>query len=295
MKLSIFANTTAAVCAVSCLVVATTARADLLLGVHLDSGDLYSISENDASVTLIGNTGVPGLGSLEFAPNGTLYGFTLGASATLYTINPTTAAATQIGPLNLGFFVYEGGLAFAPDGTAYATNGISQSSPLLFSLDLETGNGTPIALMSGGDHDVGGLAWRNDGKGGGTLIGLDRILLSSLLEIDPGDASVSQLSLLNFGVLPGINSGMALLSGGSQRGDGELMGYFSTAGLTGQGPGDNSLYGFDPYTGQHSLIGTFEPDVITGSGFSGLAIIPEPTSLMLLALGGLTLLYRRRK
>jgi hypothetical protein len=295
MKSSIFAHTTAVAFAASCLVVATTARADLLLGVHFDSGDLYSISENDASVTLIGDTGVPGLGSLEFAPDGTLYGFTLGANATLYSIDPATAAATEIGPLNLGFFVYEGGLAFAPDGTAYATNGINQSNPLLFRLDLDTGNGTPIGLMTDGDHDVGGLAWREDGKGGGTLIGLDRILPSSLLLIDPGNAITSTLSELNPGITAGINGGMALLSLGGQRGDGEIVGYFSTAGLSGDGPGDNSLYWFDPVNGNHGLIGAFNPDVITGSGFGGLAIVPEPASLVLLALGGLTLLHRRRK
>lgn len=295
MKLSIFAHTAVAF-AVSCVVVATTARADLLLGVHLDTGDLYSISENDASVTLIGNTGVPGLGSLEFAPNGTLYGFTLGANATLYSIDPATAAATQIGPLNLGFFVYEGGLAFAPDGTAYATNAINQSNPLLFRLDLDTGIGTPIGLMTGGDHDVGGLAWRDEGDGVGTLIGLDRILPSSLLLIDPGNpATTSTLSELNPGILPGINGGMALLRRVGQRGNGEIVGYFSTAGLTADGPGDNSLYWFDPYTGQHALIGAFDSAVITGSGFGGLAIVPEPASLVLLALGGLTLLHRRRK
>ncbi len=291
MTLSIYARMTAVVVSISCLALTSTARADLL-GVHYDTGDLYSISTADASVTLIGNTGVPQLGSLEFAPDGTLYGFTTGLTAALYSINPVTAAATWIGALGLGNrYVFEGGLAFAPDGSAYGTNGISSDAPLLFSVNVGTGEATPIALMSGGSHDVGGLAWRDDGDGEGTLIGLDRILPSSLLTINPGDASTSVLSQLNPGVVPGDTGGMALLGSFGPRG--EEVGYFTTAAIG--GGGNNGLYWFDPYTGDHDRIGVFDPNVITGSGIGGLAIIPEPASIMLLGLGGLALLRRRRK
>ena len=43
-----------------------------LIGVHYQSGNLYSISTLDASLSLIGNTGVAKLGSLELAPDGYL-------------------------------------------------------------------------------------------------------------------------------------------------------------------------------------------------------------------------------
>jgi hypothetical protein len=212
-------------------------------------------------------------------------------NATLYSIDPGTAVATEVGPLNLGYYVYEGGLAIAPDGTAYGANGINQSSPLLFSVDLGSGQATPIGLVSDGQHDIGGLAWLGD-EHQGMLIGLDRILPSSLLAINPGDASVLLGVPFAPDVLLGINGGMAILNSyGSQR---QAVGYFTTAGLYGDGPGDNSLYGFNPDLGQYGWIGRFDPDVITGSGFGGLAIIPEPASFVLLALGGLTLLRRRR-
>ncbi len=286
MKLSIFAHTMAVAFAVSCPVVATAAGADVL-GIHVDTGDLYSISTADASLTLIGNTGVASLGSLEFAPDGTLYGFTVGVDPSLYTINPATAEATEIRPLNLGTDVFEGGLAFSPDGTAFGTNGGTANSPLLFGLDLANGLDYVIGALDGGArHDIGGLAWR--GGESGTLIGLDRVS-GSLLLIDPGDASTSILRELNAGIQAGVIGGMALLSsGGPQEG---TVGYFSTAAAT----GTNALYWFDPVSGDHALIGEFDPDVISGAGIGGLAIVPEPASLVLLVLGGLTLLHRRRK
>ena len=96
-----------------------------LLGVNSDDGNLYSVSATTAALTLIGNTGIAGAwADIAFAPNGTLYGFTDSAALTptLYTIDPGTAAVTPIGPLDLPF-VFEGGLAFASNTTAYGTNG----------------------------------------------------------------------------------------------------------------------------------------------------------------------------
>jgi hypothetical protein len=52
------------------------------------------------------------------------------------------------------------------------------------------------------------------------------------------------------------------------------------------------LYSFDAFTGEHLLIGSFE-NVIVGSGFSGLSVVPEPATLTLLALAGATLFRRR--
>src|SRR5207253_2158884 len=92
---------------------ASFARADLL-GVNFDTGELVSVSTANAALTHIGNTGIASMGALEFAPDGTLYGFTVGPTSTLYSINPVTAAATLVGPL--GQFTFEGALAFAPGG-----------------------------------------------------------------------------------------------------------------------------------------------------------------------------------
>jgi len=89
-----------------------------LYGIDYDTGALYTISTQNAALSLVGQTHISGLGSLDFAPDGRLFGITSGASAALYQINPDTAVATRIGLLNIGF-VFEGGLAFSPTGTAY--------------------------------------------------------------------------------------------------------------------------------------------------------------------------------
>jgi PEP-CTERM motif len=249
------------------------AMAGTLLGIDFDTGTLYNVSTTNAALSPIGNTGVTGAADLQFAPNGTLYMFTTGGSPTLYTVNPTTALATAVGPLNLSF-VFEGGLAFSPGGTAYGTNGGSSNTAQLFSINLNTGQATVIGTISGGSHDIDGLAYRSDGK----LIGLDRVT-NSLLVIDPTTAASSVLAAI--GPTVGGLGGMTVSSG---------TGYFDTAGPTGTDPGSNSLYSFDLFTGSSSLIGSFSP-TISDEGISGIAAqpaqtgsVPEPASLFLVTI-----------
>ena len=250
-----------------------------LLGVDFDSGNLYSVSPANASLTLVGNTGLTNWAEIEFAPNGTLYGFTTGGSSNLYKIDPVTAGTALVGPLQLPF-VFEGGLAFAPNGAAFGTNGNSSGNPQLFRLNLSTGQATVIATISGGDHDINGLAYRGDGK----LIGLDRVS-NDLLIIDPVTAASSVLASVPATV--GSAGGMTVLNG---------VGYFNTSGPISSFPGSNELYSFDLFTGASTRIGSFAP-TITGTGISGLAAtIPEPSTLGLAfagLAGGLLSLSRR--
>ncbi len=250
-----------------CLVLAgglcRTHAADLY-GIDSNSGSLFRISTANASLTLVGVTGLgSGLGALEFAPDGRLFAFTSGSSPNLYQINPSTAAASLVGPLNIGF-VFEGGLAFAPDGTAYGVNQSNASFANLFTLNLTTGKATIIGIISGGSHDINGLGWRSDGN----LVGLDRVS-NSLLTINPVTAVSSVLAPL----APGVGSvgGMSIIAD---------QGYFCTAGPGASNPGSDSLYAFGAMSGAYSLVGTF-PSTITGPGISGLALIPEPSSAVL--------------
>ena len=235
-----------------------------LLGIDKNNGDLYDISPITATPTLIGSTGIAEMGSLEFAPDGILYGFTTGttlpSTATLYRIDPQTANATAIGLLNDGK-IFEGALAFAPNGTAYGTNANSALSADLFTINLQTGKATTIGTISGGSHDINGLAWRSDGK----LVGLDRVT-NSLLAIDPTSAVSSVISPVT--PLVGGVGGMAVLDG---------VGYFVTSGPGGSAPGSDELWAFDLFTGVQVRIGSLSP-TITGTGIGGLAAIPEPTS-----------------
>ena len=63
------------------------------------------------------------------------------------------------------------------------------------------------------------------------------------------------------------------------------VGYSVTGGSRAINPGSNERYPFDPLTGEHGFIGSFE-DMILGSGFPGLSIVPEATTLTLAGLAG---------
>lgn len=222
-----------------------------MFGVELDSGMLYRVDPASAGLTAVGPTGVTNMAALEFAADGTLYGFNVGIGPTLYRIDPTTATATAIGPLNINL-VFEGSLAFAPDGTAYATNKDNATIPTLFRIDLSTGAGTPIGVITGGDHDINGLAWRPDGR----LVGLDRVT-NSLLAIDPTSASSSVIAPLPPTV--GGVGGMTVYGG---------VAFFGTSGPN--GGGSNELWTCDLFTGAATRVGSFAP-TIRGFGISGLA------------------------
>ncbi len=249
----------------TCLVIVAPASATLI-GVDWDDGKLYNVSTSDASLSLIGPTGITQLSALEYAPGGTLYAFSSGVQASLYTIDPVTATATLVGPL--GMFAFEGGIAFSPDGTAYAVSGGSVAAAQLLQLNLATGAATVVATLSGGPHDVNGLAWRSDGK----LIGLDRTS-NGLIVIDPATGATSLLATVATDI--GATGGMAAVGG---------TGYFSTSGQGDVIPGSNNLYSFDLFTGAYAVVGGFVP-VTEGTGIGGLAMpIPEPSTLGMLLL-----------
>ena len=250
-----------------------------LYGIEWDTGDLYTISTVDASLTLVGSTGIINLGSLEYrASEGLLYANTVGSSPTLYSIDPVTAIANAEGNVS-GGLLFEGGLAIAPSGTAYTVNGGSAAAAVLKTIDLDTGLTATVGVISGGSHDINGLGVRSDGM----LIGLDRES-NSLLEINPGTAVSSAIQALRPTV--GALGGISLVADD---------GYFVTAGPTVSIPGSNRLYSFDPFTGAYTSIGNFNA-TITGDGFSGIALVPvpEPSSLLLLLTIGASLFGRRR-
>lgn len=253
-------------------------RAIYLYGIEWDSGSLYRISTTDASLSLVGATGLGGVGGMSFAPDGRLLAFTTGPDAALYQIDPNTAAATLIGALNIGF-VSEGGMAFGPDGTAYAVELASVIPTGMFKIDTNTGQATEIAPLGTGLHDVNGLAWRSDGK----LVGLDRGS-NMLILIDPVTGAISTLAPL----APTVGSVGDMTDMADQ-------GYFTTAGPAGTYPGSNSLYAFNALTGDYSLVGSFA-STINGTGISALAMIPEPPGAMLsmLALAFWAILARRQ-
>jgi hypothetical protein len=108
------------------------------------TGNLYSIDPTTAVPTLIGSLGGPDVNSLVSSSAGVLYG----ANSDLYTINTTTGAETEVGPIG---YSSGGDLAFV-DGTLYLSTGSND----LVSLNTTTGQGTLVGAM--GYPNIYGIA-----------------------------------------------------------------------------------------------------------------------------------------
>jgi hypothetical protein len=266
--------------------VSSALQAAPLIAIEFDTGNLYSVSTDDASLALIGDTGLTGVGALEFNPvDGFFYATTTGPTAALYRIDISPVLdsienVTLVGPLGINSF--EGALAFAPDGTAYGVNEGVTNVASLYTLNLSTGAASVVGPIVPNDdpldrHKISGLGWRSDGM----LVGLDGTA-EDLVSIDPQSTILEQIA----GLTPTLGSvgGMTILDG---------TGYFVTAGPNAAHAGSNALYSFDLFTGQQSFIGSFD-GIVTGTGFAGVSIIPEPATLTLLVIGAFAGAFRRR-
>jgi hypothetical protein len=115
--------------------------------------NLYRINTGDAGLTLVGNMGVL-LAGATFRSDGVLFG---GDGTYLYSIDPLTAATTQIGAMGVGT---DGDFIFDDTGTLYMTGGNT-----LHTIDTTTGVAT--AVGSGlGVSSIFGMAYHE-----GTLYG----------------------------------------------------------------------------------------------------------------------------
>jgi hypothetical protein len=112
-----------------------------LFGVAFNS--LYKIDATNAQSTFVGNLGTS-LNSLVFAPNGTLYG----ANNSLYTINPSTGAASLVG--NGGDdYQSSGDLAFV--GSNLYLTSLLPVPDSLTQINQSTGAGTTVAPLGIGN------------------------------------------------------------------------------------------------------------------------------------------------
>jgi len=97
-------------------------------------GRIYKIETATQTVTLIGNTGLSRLGGIDFNASGVLYGVDGGSvgPSSLYTIDPTTAAATLVGAIpNIANGGVQGvdAIRFNASGTLYG-GGFDPNPPL---------------------------------------------------------------------------------------------------------------------------------------------------------------------
>ena len=112
---------------------------------------LYTINASTGAMTLIGTMAFAGVQALAFSSGSTLYGFDSNGGG-LITIDPLTAAATDVNPAIGGSGNDIQTIAFSSGGTLYG------GRDNLFTIDLTTGASTLVGGGSGGTFvDVRGM------------------------------------------------------------------------------------------------------------------------------------------
>lgn len=254
------------------------ASADLI-GINYSSGQVFSISTADASVSLLGETR-HGIMGLDRASDGTLYAITDGLAGGLGTFDEQSWSLNMIGNLSAGF-TSEGGLAFDSQGRAFGGNTLAGGGRAIFQIDLATGLAGERIVLSRSSIDLNGLSFRSDG----VLVGIDRVT-NELVTIDHSSGEVSTVaSLISSGI--GSVGGLAIDNG---------VGYYTTAGTVSGSEGDNSLYGIDLFTGEQWLVGELGDQAGAGFGIGALASasVPAPGAVGLIGIGGMVCMRRRR-
>lgn len=248
-------------------------QATMLYGSDSDTGALYIIDTATAETALVGYFDIEptifydGIvaGLAYDSKNDIMYGTTTDTNK-LYSINYHTGKASEIGKLNAGLMH---GLAYDESTcTLYGTYG-EPSNNHLYQIDVTTGNATIIGDI-GNNRLIGGLAVHpetydlygvSSGRGG----------ISNLIKIDKNTGAGTKLyeyTSLNM-------AGLAFSPNGI---------LYATDNWSG------NLYSIDLLNGSTHLIGN------TGLGNAlGLTSIPEPTTIILLGLGGLNLFLRKNK
>jgi len=263
-----------------------TAAHELIYATDFASGDLFSFF-SDAPGSILTDVAITGLQNNEVMrgidfQNGTLYG--VGSQSRLYTINLASGAATAVGP---AFTPVLNGASFGVDNGPSGVVVISNLRQNL-TIDRTPGSGAatvgPAVAYAVGDPNaastpvITGLAFT-----GTNWIAANSALNSFALlnpatgvltTIGPSGIDFSRNNGLDFSFL----SGITYLGSPAASSDPQA-----------------NLYTVNRVTGAVTLIGLIGlpgDNILVG----GLAVVPEPSAVAILAVGGLLLVaFRRRR
>jgi hypothetical protein len=158
----------------------TFASGDVLYGIRdvgeSKSDDLVTINASSGAVSLVSTTSLPGLQSLEFSLEGTLYSWDIGSGYLssghgLVTINPITGAATPVSP-SIGTINIQT-LSFGSNGILYGAG-----TNKLYTINTNTGEATLVG--TGGLFDIRGMVCLNSVPEPSTLALLGMVALGLL-------------------------------------------------------------------------------------------------------------------
>ena len=270
---------TGLLCAV---VLGLTVLAGPVLAVELIGSDwdgiIYDINVSTGAATNPRATGIENLSGIAFSPDNVLYGISgfgteVEANAeALFIIDPLTGSSTRVGQTELSG-IGEGDLDFSPeDGLLYGSKQRLIDGDHLFTISEDTGVGLLLGVLGGGViRDISGLVMMDSGM----AYALDT-RNEALVNLDPASGTInSTVSLsLSLGSVAGMEHDVD-------------TGIFYV--VDGRADGTDSLYTLDPNSGTLFLIGSLGLD----EGLSGLAIIPEPATLVICLLAATFLLKRR--
>jgi len=244
-------------------------------------------------------TGLPA--ALAGTTDQRLLGFSGGQ---LSQIDPFTATQTPIGANN---GLSATGFEVLPDNRGFLTPFDGNfDTQQLFEIDINTGAASPVSASPTEIGDAIDAAAGNPlgtaspfiislGAVGSSLYGVD-LDTESLIALDPNTGAASVVGAVGAvgSVGGGAYFGFSSLTGVDENSDGNFDALFGAVNFFDDGIDVQRLGGvarYDLTDGTWSLVGTNPGVIFFGFGSSP---VPEPSSLALLAMGGLALLRRKR-